>query len=43
MGYVNFSIIISYLLLSYITANIIVADTSSCCTSVVVAAASAAE
>jgi hypothetical protein len=38
MGYVNFSIIISYLLISYITANIIVVDTSFCCTSVAAAA-----
>jgi hypothetical protein len=39
MGYVNFSTIISYLFINYITANIIVVDTSFCCTSVVVAAA----
>lgn len=41
MGYVNFSIIISYLLISYVTSNIIVVDTrtSFCCTSLVAAAA----
>ena len=43
MGYVNISIIISYVLISHVTANIIGIDTSFCCTSVVAAAADAAE
>jgi hypothetical protein len=39
MGYINFSIIISYLLINYITSNIVVVDTSFCYTSVVTAVA----